>query len=756
MFFNSNHMQKKISFVKATLVSSGVAFLAATLLGFWGKTHLEDLVLTAISISMTLFFGIKRSLAFIVLGVTAIVFSKYNLDLEKNEKLIWVMAALIVIATNLVVHLLKMNFASKLKVYITDTERKEINYKLLKNWLDTFLKNSSFGVISLDHGEKITRVNPLVCKVLEYSEEELINQHIAFLISRESIQKLLDLKNNSREEKNLDNFEIEMNSKSGKVVRFLLSSYQPIEESTIFQEQILILVDITEYIEVKNRLAMLSYVVDQSPISIEVTNKNIKIEYVNKKFIETTGYEVEEILGQNPRIFNSGETPKESYQKMWQTLKKGEAWRGEFINRKKNGSKYIEEVVISPIFNERGELINYVAIKDDVTEKRTILKLVEDHRKKLIEQDEMFKKISNNIPGVIYIFQKDPNGHVHFPYSSSNIYNHLGETSEKLRIDGTAAFKYHHPEDLLQLFHSGEESEKNMSLWKMEYRINHPTRGLIWLSGVSLPEKQIDGSIIWYGYIQDVTEKVIQEQRISEQQKLLLTSNRLSSLGELAAGVAHEINNPLMILLNKIRILKRSIINQRIKNEEIEFEFDKLQQNTLRIGKIVDSLRYFYNEDSAEEKKLVKFSSVISDVSVLVKERLKLHNIEFKNDNTLDEDVYCNPGKIGQVFLNLFNNSISAIENSENKWIEIKSSIENEKLILKFIDSGSGIDKKFKEKLMQPFFTTKEVGKGMGLGLSISYGIIKQHQGNLFYDSENPNTCFVIELPLAHSLKKAA
>ncbi|MDP2962476.1 MAG: PAS domain S-box protein [Sulfurimicrobium sp.] len=143
--------------------------------------------------------------------------------------------------------------------------------------------------------------------------------------------------------------------------------------------------DITERKQAEETLLKLSLAVEQSPHSIVITGLDANIEYVNEAFVKVTGYSREEMIGKNPRILNSGKTPVESYRAMWASLSRGEVWRGEFINRRKDGSEYVEQVIISPVRQPDGRITNFLAIKEDVTERKQIAEELEQHRHHLEE-----------------------------------------------------------------------------------------------------------------------------------------------------------------------------------------------------------------------------------------------------------------------------------------------------------------------------------------------------------------------------------
>ena len=130
--------------------------------------------------------------------------------------------------------------------------------------------------------------------------------------------------------------------------------------------------DVTERKRMDEKVRQLSRAVEQSPVSIVITNKDGNIEYVNRKFTEVTGYSFSEAIGKNPRILKSGELPAELYKRMWECISDGQEWRGEFHNRKKNGELFWELSMISPIFNAAGAITHYLAVKEDITERKQL------------------------------------------------------------------------------------------------------------------------------------------------------------------------------------------------------------------------------------------------------------------------------------------------------------------------------------------------------------------------------------------------
>ncbi len=193
-------------------------------------------------------------------------------------------------------------------------------------------------------------------------------------------------------------------------------------------EVLVIFVDITERANNERKLRQLSRTIEQAPLSIAITDLTGAIEYVNPRFCEVTGYTLEEVLDQNPRVLKSGRTPPEVYTQMWQTLSRGEVWRGELCNKKKNGDLYHEQAVIAPVTDDNGAITHYVALKEDITERKR-------SEEALRETQERYRLIAENTSDTIWLYDLATE---RFTYCSPSVVKLRGYTAEEMQTQKLA------------------------------------------------------------------------------------------------------------------------------------------------------------------------------------------------------------------------------------------------------------------------------------------------------------------------------
>lgn len=250
--------------------------------------------------------------------------------------------------------------------------------------------------------------------------------------------------------------------------------------------------------------------------------------------------------------------------------------------------------------------------------------------------------------------------------------------------------------------------------------------------------------------------KVLYEKHIEAQELLdegrarAIYSMRMAALGEMAGGIAHEINSPLNVITILSEQLQKRIPEKVVSEAQILDSVAKINSTANRIGEIVSSLRSFSRTGAGLPFKDVEIKNIIHETLVLCRERFRAKDIhlQFEMPENLPP-VTCRSIEISQVLLNLLNNACDAIEGVKNPTIEISVWLHERKLYVGISDNGHGISAENREKIFSPFFTTKEVGKGTGLGLSLSRGLVEANKGHLYLHPSIEKTQFIIELNLS-------
>ena len=468
-----------------------------------------------------------------------------------------------------------------------------------------------------------------------------------------------------------------------------------------------LLEDIKEHKRTEIQIRKLSRVVEQSPNIVVMTDTKGNIEYVNAKFTQTTGYSFEEAVGQNPRILKSSETPQEVYEQLWKSITSGQEWRGEFCNRKKNGELYWESAKIIPIKNDEGDIINFVAIMEDMTE-----------RKQAEKEINGLAKFPSENPNPVLRIEK--NGTIIFANKAGSIFLDLWDTQ----------IGQHLPKDwhkhVLDVLRSGKSNN-----YEIECN-NH-------IFSVTLTPV-VEGYVNFYGL--DISERKRMEDELVKMQKL-------ESVGVLAGGIAHDFNNSLQVILSCVTLAKMcanpedEVYKRLTYAEKVTLQATGLSRQLLTFSKGGDPIR-----------KTIFISQLIRDSANLA---LSGSNVRCELDIPNDLwPVEADKGQLNQVFSNLIINAYQAMP--EGGIVKVKSENinvdKNDLLSLKegkyiritIEDQGAGISHENLQKIFDPYFTTKEVGNG--LGLATCYSIIKKHDGYIDVESEvGIGTVFHIYLP---------
>ncbi len=265
---------------------------------------------------------------------------------------------------------------------VTDiSERKKAEQELKEalSWYETVFNGSLDPIVITDSESKLISVNDATCTNWDYSRNELLNMYI------QDLHEDVDLEAYNMFHKRIWSgeeivSEARILRKDGKKIDTEFTNRLVSINGTKFMNTIAR--DISERKKTEIMLLQLFRAVEHSPVSVIITNKKGEIEYVNPKFLQMSGYTTKEVVGKKPNIMKSGRYTNDHYQNMWDTINSGKEWNGEILNKKKDGSFYWENLLISPILDDNGTIVNFIGIKEDISDK----KRAEEENKKLEEQ----------------------------------------------------------------------------------------------------------------------------------------------------------------------------------------------------------------------------------------------------------------------------------------------------------------------------------------------------------------------------------
>ncbi|MGB9604920.1 MAG: PAS domain S-box protein [Bryobacteraceae bacterium] len=473
--------------------------------------------------------------------------------------------------------------------------------------------------------------------------------------------------------------------------------------------------------------------IEQSPACVVITDVQGNIEYVNPKFTELTGYAREEVYGRNPRILKSGHTPPEEYERLWQTILAGRQWRGEFLNRKKNGELYWESALISPVTDAGGRITHFIAIKQDITERKRF-------ERELRQANATLRTVIETSP--LAICTLDARGCVRsWNAAAQRIFGWKAEEVMGRLLPVV-------PDELGVLFWSQfEESRRGGDFRNLQgpalRKDGRPLQVEIWGAPLRQADGVTGGVLLLFA---DVTERKWLEAQLREAQKM-------EAIGRLAGGVAHDFNNLLTIISGYGELLLSQV------DENLREDVRAILEGAERATAITRQLLAL-SRRQVTQPRVLDLNAIILGMEKILRRAI---GEDVKLELALRPSLWpvkADPAQLEQVLLNLAVNARDAMPRGGRLVITTANCSRTEAAALNLPagqyvrltvrDTGQGMDPEACRRIFEPFFSTKPSEKNVGLGLAIVYGIVKQSGGEIFVDSRpGEGSVFTIYLPRA-------
>ena len=476
------------------------------------------------------------------------------------------------------------------------------------------------------------------------------------------------------------------------------------------------------------------------------------------------------------------------------------------------GILYLENTLVTGAFtSDRVELLNLLCAQAAISlenarlyeQSQNYAQQLERSLENLSESNSRFEKLVDRVPGVVYQARSTADGVRYITYVSAECYDLFEITPEQAIANMQFLIEMIHPEDAASYQQSVTDSIQTLTALDWSGRIVTPSGILKWIHIETRIEQQADGTLVWDGLVLDISDRkraeaaIIQKSQELEQalqdlqqtQLQMIQSEKMSALGNLVAGVAHEINNPVGFISGNLYEVKSTVqdltehldlyrtqapaANIADHAEDIELDYiiedlpkiiDSMQLGCDRINAISTSLRTFSRADK-DYKVPFNIHEGIDSTILILKYRLKANDerpaIEVVKDYGNIPDLECFPGQLNQVFINILANAIDALEESNigrsfaeikanHNQITIKTTLVDNQVKISIADNGYGMTESVKAKIFDHLFTTKAVGKGTGIGLAIARQIIEEKHGGLIHVNSTPiqGTEFIITLPI--------
>lgn len=497
----------------------------------------------------------------------------------------------------------------------------------------------------------------------------------------------------------------------------------------------LVIRDVTEQRRAEVLMRLQGAALSAAANAIVITNRQGIIEWANQAFTDLTGFDLGEVVGRVPGdLIKSGVHGEDYYQEMWATILAGKVWHREIVNRNKAGQHYYEEMTITPVRDVRGEISHFIAIKQDISERKRVLEA-------LRQSEERYRLLFDHNPVPMWLYDAET---LHFVAVNETAVRNYGYTEEEFLGMSIGQIR---PEEDLERFIENVRATRDEPLTVSEWRHRRKDGTILHVEVMSRP-LVFNGRPSRLVMAADITEK-------KQLQEQFLRAQRLESLGMLASGIAHDLNNMLAPILFAGPLLRTSVSSPR----DLRI-LETLEKSAERGSGLVRQILAFAQGTSAAPR-ITQLKHIARDVVSIVEASFPKNIILEQHITSNAWPVQANPTQIHQILLNLCVNARDAMPQGGTLAIRVGNRhLDSDEaatfpegragdwLVLEVADTGTGIPADIVPHIWDSFFTTKAPGKGTGLGLATVRSIVTGHMGFVGLETAvGKGTTFRIFLP---------
>src|SRR6056297_175000 len=622
---------------------------------------------------------------------------------------------------------------------ITEMKRAEAKLKVSESKYRSIFENIQDVYYRTNRQGILTDISPSVKTYSGLSREDVIGKPVSnFYYHMRDRERLIErLKN----EEVVTDFEARIANTRDEVLYSSISAKIVRNESGAIIAVEGIMRDITHRkvseIKLKETYNFFDQILNNTNEGIYVINSEFEYIYWNSMMEKISGMSHDEVLGKKP--FDLFRHVKQ--EKITDKLKKAMSGKtvksaDYFYEIESSGNKGWAHAYYTPLRNKEGKIDNVLVAISDISERKKA-------EEKLRKSDDTLTKLSQQVPGTIYQFQQYPDGSSRFPFASE-AFKYIYELDPKeVLYDSKKAVHRIHPDDIQEVVDTINESFATLKPWELDYRVQLPKRGLRWLRGRARPEKQPDDSVIWHGYISDITEKKQRENELNE--TLNIVSEQNSRLLNFAHIVSHNLRNHA----GNISALLSLIDSETSENEKVQL-FEYLNMASARLNEAIKDLNEIIDQQSGTMKNIseVNIREFLKKIREILSTDIIVHNVIFDVKIGDDSVIEYNPAYLESILLNLISNAIKYRHPDRDPVISILFENKNTGPILTVRDNGQGLNlEEHRESLFGMYNTFHANEDSKGIGLYITKNQVESMGGSIEVESEvGKGTTFRIAL----------